>query len=183
MKIFSGRKKLDKKASMQLSINAIVILVMAMALLGLGLGLVRNLLGGGVGNLEAAIDSIDLSEQASAGKPLANINSLAVKQSTENPIAVSYYNNAGTICESNSNVILDINCINHRSTATPKEQFTLISSAVPVEGKLGTPVKVGAIAYTEAASGTYGCTVAIKCADNPQGKSVVEETAFVEITS
>ena len=36
----------NKKATLQLSINAIVIIVLAMTLLGLGLGFVRNMIGG-----------------------------------------------------------------------------------------------------------------------------------------
>ena len=72
--------RFSKKASMQLSINAIVILVLAMAILGLGLGIVKMV-------KERANDiniDVDLSETADSTKNPTSTNRRPVEVATGN---------------------------------------------------------------------------------------------------
>ena len=48
-----------KKASLQLSINAIVVLILAITMLGLGLGFMRNLFSSGEKQFERASDAVE----------------------------------------------------------------------------------------------------------------------------
>lgn len=175
--------RMSRKASMQLSINAIVILVMAMAVLGLGLGLVRGLLTGGVGQLEDAIGGIDLTEEATSGKPLANINNLQIKRGSEEPIVVSFYNTADectkTDLEDNSAEVI-IECQSKDDTGT----FELLDQSLPVNAPQGRATKLGGLANFDGAVGTYACTVSIACG-GPEGSPniVRSEAAFIEVVN
>jgi hypothetical protein len=163
---------------MQLSINAIVILVMAMAVLGLGLAMVRGLLGGGVDQLQTAIDGVDLTEEASSGKPLAGVNAIKIKRDTPEPVAVSFYNADNSACEGTGQATLDIIC--QLPTGVSGPMFA-DSQTIPVTAERGTATKVGGIFTTEQSAGTYGCTINIMCTGS--ATPVESETAFIEVTS
>lgn len=91
MKIFT-RKKLDRSASLQLSINAIVILVMAMVVLGLGLGFIRGLFGKGTQNLGKAIDNSALKNPATADTPITVDRNVQIKMGRMAKLRVGFYN-------------------------------------------------------------------------------------------
>jgi len=95
VKIFSGpTKRISKKGSLQLSINAIVILVMAITLLSLGLGFIRSIFSGTVKDL-VNIKPDELTAPATADNPISleEGNKITVKQGEENQEFVfSFYN-------------------------------------------------------------------------------------------
>ena len=128
---------------MQLSINAIVILVMAMAVLGLGLGLIRGVLGSGKDKLMGSLEAMDLSEQATAEKPIANINNIKVKRNQENTLAVSFYNKQSSKCAQGFGARLNITCAGDTFNWTSSERL-------PVVVDQGTAKNVGGIFRTEA---------------------------------
>lgn len=175
--------KISKKASMQLSINAIVILVMAMAVLGLGLGLVRGLLTGGVNKLEGAIGGIDLTEEANAGKPLANINEIRISRASEEPIAVSFYNTNSDCTvdqdELDDRAKLDIMC-QSKDDAT---EFNMLNQSLPVNAPQGQPTKLGGLANFQGRVGTYACTVSVKCGSDGNERTVRSEAAFIKVVN
>lgn len=82
----------SKKASLNMSINAIVMLVMAMALLGLGLTFIRGMMGGATGKLGGAIDAADLSEPPSAEKPITMDRTVKIKRGKSATIKIGFYN-------------------------------------------------------------------------------------------
>ncbi|MFW6378451.1 MAG: hypothetical protein ACOCZV_00345 [Nanoarchaeota archaeon] len=179
MRIFGPYKKRSRSASMQLSINAIVILVMAMAVLGLGLGLIRGVLGSGKDKLMSSLESMDLSEQATAEKPIANINNIQIKRNQENTLAVSFYNKESSSCSSGSGARLNISCAGGEFNWTSSERL-------PVVVDQGVSKNVGGIFKTEAPAKNYACTVTIECDKDNNGeewKDVASESAFIEVTA
>lgn len=181
MKIFGPYKKRSRTASMQLSINAIVILVMAMAVLGIGLGLIRGVLGSGKDKLMNSLESMDLSEPATAEKPLTNINNLKIKRNSEETVAIGFYNSEYD-CKNNP-AQLNISCKEKDTTKDMWEIFDTL--AVPIgEGESKT---VGAIAKTAQPAGNYACTVIVSCGTTKDENNVeipniaASESAFIKI--
>jgi len=85
--------KLNKKAALELSVNAIVILIIAIVMLGLGLGFVRTLFGGATNKFSALIDQ----EQDPAPPSSSNIISLSresilTSPKSNNVIKIAVYN-------------------------------------------------------------------------------------------
>lgn len=188
MKIFGPYKKRSRTASMQLSINAIVILVMAMAVLGLGLGLIRGVLGGGSAKLKDAIGSVDLSETATAEKPIANADGIRLKLGKENTVAISFYNTDGQYCPTAAK--LNISCQNKDGLLLSGTDFWETENVLTVEATRGTATKLGAIytTNTNVSTGTYPCKVQIMCGDPNADPSVPFEavrtySAFIEVTA
>ncbi len=91
MRIFK-KKRMTKKASLQLSINAIVVLVMAMVVLGLGLSFIRNLIGQGENQLGKTIDNIDLNLPASATDRITIPSEISLKRGGSTEVEVGFYN-------------------------------------------------------------------------------------------
>ncbi|MGM5480541.1 MAG: hypothetical protein ACQESC_03715 [Nanobdellota archaeon] len=177
-KLFGPYKKRSRSASMQLSINAIVILVMAMAVLGLGLGLIRGVLGSGKDKLMGSLESMDLTEQATADKPITNINGLEIKRNKENTVAVGFYNKDTPGCSDGAR--LNITCSGGLNwTETP--------TVLDVNVEQGEGKKVGGIFITEAPAKSYPCKVQIFCEDddNDDDEMVLaeSESAFIKVTS
>ncbi|MGM5481214.1 MAG: hypothetical protein ACQESE_02265 [Nanobdellota archaeon] len=170
MRIFGPYKKRSRSASMQLSINAIVILVMAMAVLGLGLGLIRGVLGSGKDKLLGSLESMDLSEQATAEKPIANINNIKLKRNKETPVAVSFYNKQSSECTDGAQ--LNITC-------SGDFEWSDSPQVLDVDVEQGESKKVGGIFITESPARNYPCKIEIICGD----ESVESESAFIEVTA
>ena len=173
--LFGPRSKGNRSASMQLSINAIVILVMAMAVLGLGLGLIRGVLGSGKDKLLGSLDSMDLTEQATAQKPITNINSIKMKRNSENTVAIGFYNKDTTACATGAQ--LNITCEGLEWTeGTP--------TVLDVNVAQGEAKKLGGIFTTNAAAKNYPCKIEVQCVDEDGTSEIAEsESAFVQITA
>lgn len=174
-KLFGPYKKRSRTASMQLSINAIVILVMAMAVLGLGLGLIRGVLGSGKDKLMSSLQEMDLTEPATAEKPITNINNIELKNNKENQLVVGFYNADYTGCDANAK--LEISC--------SSTDITLTQEAIELKVPSGEAKKLGSIITPTGKSGTYGCTISVMCL-NPTTSAMeeaVSDSAFVKVQS
>lgn len=169
-KLFGPYKKMNKSASMQLSINAIVILVMAMSVLGLGLGIIN-----GVRNQkDKLLDvDVDLSATADSGSTITNFKaeeSMTVNK--EKGYAISFYNSKNECedtkvdvwCNAGTPGAEDVNMIVRQkgkpsAVGDPVQlQFALTPNSERVEGEL-----------TEGSfeSGTnYFCDLIVYCGDN-----------------
>ncbi len=178
MKLFGPYKKRSRSASMQLSINAIVILVMAMAVLGIGLGLIRGVLGKGKEKLTNAVEAMDLSEPATAEKPLTNINNLKIRRNTEETLAIGFYNTDHTACGINGS-ILNISCTRHNHPLN----WTFFDT-LPFKVGQGESKKLGATVKTLASTGKYLCNIEVYCGKSNGVPIVVESaSAALEVTS
>lgn len=180
-KLFGPYKKSNRKASMQLSINAIVILVMAMAVLGLGLGLIRGVLTTGKDKLLGSLEGMDLSEQATSEKTIANVGAVKFKRNGENGIAISYYN-VNSACSEGQ---LDIQCYKEGKVV---ETFFSEKDILPTKFKSGESTNVvGLFTLGEGIeTGTHACKFSVVCTAGSQdvvGKSIDEVSQFVEVQS
>ena len=91
MKIFEV-SKCRKKASLNLSINAIVVLILAITMLGLGLGFIRSMFKGATSKLAGAIESTSLKNPADSNTPLTIDRQISIKANTDERIEIGYYN-------------------------------------------------------------------------------------------
>ncbi len=167
MKIFGPYKKTSRSASMQLSINAIVILVMAMAVLGLGLGIIKGIRG----KADKFLDfNIDLSEDASAAKPISNLNEeLSWKAGKENQVAIGFYNSGSTQCaDDGAWAFIDCGDLptisTDEDTTMPSEKaFSIIQR--PTRVKLGEPGKLLSKITPDSTlkRGSYACSFQVYC--------------------
>ena len=166
MKIFGSYKEKSRSASMQLSINAIVILVMAMAVLGLGLGIIKGIRG----KADKFLDfNIDLSEDASAAKPISNLNEeLSWKAGKENQVGIGFYNSGSTQCSDDGAWVFidcgDLPTIGEEgATLTSEEAFSIIQRATRV--KLGEPGKLLSKITPDSTlkRGSYACSFQVYC--------------------
>ena len=178
-KLFGPYKKRSRTASMQLSINAIVILVMAMAVLGLGLGLIRGVLGSGKDKLMGSLEEMDLTEPATAEKPITNINSVELKYNKENEFVIGFYNAQFDGCEDEAKV--NLTCSN--------EDLELTQDPIVLKVQQGESRKLGSIITpiaVDPAKKTYGCTVSVQCKKDVEGSTwedVTSESAFIKVLS
>lgn len=184
MKLFGPYKKSSRTASMQLSINAIVILVMAMAVLGIGLGLIRGVLGSGKDKLMGSLEAMDLSEPATAEKPLTNINNLKVTRNKENTLGVGFYNAQNTCSGFDQSGAIQYSAYLNMSCS--KNGVPVVWDTfdyLPVDVGQGESKTIGAIVKTQAAAGNYACKIEIRCGNDNNGVPIVAESssAFVQI--
>ncbi|MBN2459498.1 hypothetical protein JXB28_04405 [Candidatus Woesearchaeota archaeon] len=87
---------MDKKASMELGVNAIIILIIALAILGLALSFVTGLFKGGQEKLGGLVDRVDMPVHADSTNPLVfGSNEVIVKMTGNDKSAtllISVYN-------------------------------------------------------------------------------------------
>ncbi|MDD3175207.1 MAG: hypothetical protein PHU51_01910 [Candidatus Nanoarchaeia archaeon] len=169
VKLFGRYKQRRRSASMELSVNAIVILVMAMAVLGIGLGLIRGVLNSGKEKLTKSLDGMDLTEDATAERPITNINNIELKKNKDNEMVIGFYNKE-TNCVGGFSFGLSCNGINATDLSV---------DPITIKVNEGEFKKLGAIVTPTASSGSYGCSINIMCGTTP----VTSESAFVKITT
>jgi len=88
--------RFNKKAALELSVNAIVILIIAIVMLGLGLGFVRTLFGGASNKFGALIDQEqDPSPPSSSNIITLSRSLVATDPRSNNVIKLSVYNPTG----------------------------------------------------------------------------------------
>jgi hypothetical protein len=162
----------SRKASMQLSINAIVILVMAMAVLGIGLGLIRGVLAPAQDNLEDALGKVDLNEQATSTKPIANLpQTLRMKNGNNNELVVSFYNTGDTSQCNSQEASIGLSC------GDAPGSFNV--NALGVNVATGTAGTLIANVEPEGFTGSVPCKVQVSC-----GTTLAEEQAvFIDFSS
>lgn len=181
MRLFDSRRK-QKRASLQLSINAIVILVMAMVVLGLGLTFIRGLFDKGTDNLTNVIENTNLKNPASSEEPVTIDSNIKIKQNDEATIDIGFYNvgseasgvRPGRSCGDSYGGAYDsdsgctdyiIDCI---SSVGVEETFPIVARAVTVSGASGIGFnaiirddKQDALPTENTDTGKYACTVEI----------------------
>ncbi len=87
-------KRSSLRASLNLSVNAIIIFVLAFAMLGVGLLVTKQLESLGLGGIDKAKDLIkNIEEDPTASTPLVGISKdLTIPARKENPLGLKYYN-------------------------------------------------------------------------------------------
>ncbi|MCF7799272.1 hypothetical protein K9M74_05200 [Candidatus Woesearchaeota archaeon] len=188
--------KFSKKASMQLSINAIVILVLAMAVLGLGLGIVKGI----KGKANEFLDyEVDLSATADATTPIANVpEELDLRANKENLIHISFYN-AGTgdssQCDSEG-AELRLDCDGLKKTISDGgsedvspdsgfKPFEYVQKKIKIDDGTAGTLNVKIIPNKELIKKSYACSVVVSCGvyDDNRPIDTEEYGLFVNIVA
>jgi hypothetical protein len=181
MKIFEGKLRRDRSASMQLSINAIVILVMAMAVLGLGLGIIRG--------LRAKADSfldfeVNLDEEASATQRLTNVKDWSLKANTATQLGVGFYNTNNN-CETNgAKVAFDCSdlVLNDASDASLADAFIIRQNPTRINVGESGLLKFQVTPHKDLVKDSYACSFQVFCVDE-ETKPVQEYPVFIQVTA
>ena len=160
--------KFSKKASMQLSINAIVILVLAMAILGLGLGIVKM--------VKERADSlnidVDLSESADSTKRIANVqDTFELRANKQNDMGISFYNTETACGIEGIGALIDIVC--NENMEGNSVSFEILQAPARIEsgtaGKVVArvkPVQAEGDTVTTTIKGSYACDFQVYCGVN-----------------
>ena len=85
-------KRFHKKASLNLSIEAIVILIFAVIMLGLGLGLINFIFGAAREKVGGSLGAAQLTNPPSTDEPLTMERNINVKFKDEAQVQIGYYN-------------------------------------------------------------------------------------------
>ncbi len=153
--------KFNKKAGLEMSINAIVILVMAMVVLGLGLGFIRGMFGNATAKLENSIGAVDLTNPPNAENPIVfESSTLKVKPGKNLEFNYGFYN-----AESDTAQDVQLEMVAEDCQGTADERnFNLITVSSDVASGESLSFKGILEAQTadgNAAPGTYLCPVTI----------------------
>lgn len=147
-----------RKASLSLSINAIVMLVMAITMLGLGLTFIRGMFSSGTSKLGSAIETTDLDNPPDSQNPVTIQNSVTVKANGDSvEVKVGYYNNQ-------NDELVDIrpgikSCIDENGDTVDSAEISMIAPVQSIDP--GNAVAYKSIVKTGSLTGgsTYICTI------------------------
>ncbi|MBI1970537.1 hypothetical protein HYS47_02220 [Candidatus Woesearchaeota archaeon] len=149
-----------KKASLNLSINAIVVLILAIVMLGLGLAFIRNVFGGATEKIKSGLENVDIRTPASSDNPIT-IADVTMKRTAETRVEVGVYNGDVT---PKSNIKLQISeCTDSQGNAIANNPIIAAPPHPSLQPSVGTGFR--AIFSWEDASnrapptGTYVCTI------------------------
>ncbi|MBN2458494.1 hypothetical protein JXB31_05175 [Candidatus Woesearchaeota archaeon] len=148
--------KTAKKASLSLSVNAIVVFVLAFAMLGVGL-FFTNMLREKISGAGDIMDPEDLQVKPTSDRPLTIPTQVDVKKNKDKTISIGYFNrnNEGAIDAKIG--ILD--CLDTDGLSTDPNTPEIVSTAQDVSASELAVYNV-IIKGTNLDTGTYVCTIA-----------------------
>ena len=163
---------MNKKASMQLGINAIVILIIALAILGLAMGFITNLFQGGQEKLGSLIERTDLPVHADATNQIVfDINDLKIKEGETGKLVVSVYNsNFG-----DTDVFLSMpQCVDESGASVTSIDLGAPGQKIPrgMDAGYKAIITIGGSSGSSTPPGTYICTIEAANSNNQVSKQV-----------
>ena|SRR3989338_7407402 len=156
---------MNKKAALELSVNAIIIFVLAFAMLGVGLT-VTNMLSKKV---EEGVGIIDVTElvidEPSSQDPITLPNKIDLPRGKQTELQVGYYNtNAGTATSATMGIA---KCLDSENVLVPAENLpTVVSSAEDVPASDSSGYKIVIRENDILNAGTYVCTMVVYNGDS-----------------
>lgn len=170
---------MDKKASMELGVNAIIILIIALAILGLAMSFVTGLFKGGQKKLGGLIDRTDLPVHADPTNPIVfDSNEVFIKTSGAGTatLIVSVYNN--NFIEG-APVYLEIEGCVYTGEPYAQPFFTLTapSQTISPGSDSGYKAIISVTPGMDIRAGTYICTV--RATD---GNTAISQQIFITAT-
>src|SRR3989344_5352930 len=152
-----------KKASLQLSIEAIVIIILAITLLGLGLTFMRQFIGKGSEEFSQILDISKLDNPATVNTPLTAPSELVVRTTETSELDIGFYCDSSTECREVSPRL--INC-NPLVTLTANQQLLIAPKTnVGPHQSIGFKTIIDT-SYLNPAT-TYICTLEVASRTNP----------------
>ncbi len=165
----------NKKASLSLSIEAIVIFVIAFVVLSLSLTLTRIIYKAAQSKIPGAVALTELESEPTAQNPITIPDTIEIKVNSKKTLNVGYYNKYPS---TNSGVILDIAiCIDSDKTDVGDKKPTVASIAQDVIASTSKGYKV-VLTENGLTSGTYICRITATGDQLPENKDF-----FLEVTS
>jgi len=156
--------RFSKKASLNLSVNAIVVFVLAFAMLGVGLyvtNLIRESVGGGVMEV---VNLQDLKNPPSAEDPITISREVTLKKGKEIKLDIGYYNKNGQMAEGAQLGISE--CIDPMGSSVPftgdlnNDLLLVVSPRSNVGASEGKGFKIRIVDNDNGlVTGTYVCTM------------------------
>lgn len=148
-----------KKASLNLSVNAIVVIVIAFVVMGLALTLTNIIFKGGESKLGEAFEVIELGKEATAQNPITIPENINLQRNKRFTLDFQFYNRNEIIAR---NVSMDITaCTNSDdgSVVTVANLPVMVSSSAPEIGPSDVYQFKASITSKTLTSGLYICTV------------------------
>lgn len=147
----------NKKAALNLSINAIVVLIIAIVFLGLALTFTRNILTSSGEKLLSGIDSVDISNPADANHPITYDGQFEVKRGSKKTMKISFYNTDSSLVTATP----DFGACVGDGTGTPEIQALSTDVQGNSESRFQAIIRAG-----ELDPGDYVCQLVIKNSAN-----------------
>jgi len=167
---------MNKKASMELGINAIVILIIALALLGLAMAFITNLFKSGQGKLGSLIARTDLPVHADASNQLVFDNAdITAKVGTNSNVIVSVYNDKFS---QTSPVNLSIADCTNPTGDHPEITLSSLEQKIPLGTDAGYKAILTIPGGDSISTGNYICTV-----QATDGSAIVSQQLFVNVVT
>ena len=173
---------MKKKASLNLSVNAIVILVLAVVLLGLALAFIRGMFGKMTSKMGEIVDITQIEAKPTADMPITMPNKITIKTNGRTTVQIGFYNIFGSKCDVSINSTPS--CKDEDGNPVKKlGKGSLLTISAPPSDNLDGGKSVGFNAiFTENGVGTTGklyvCSLIIKCGNYNKTKQF-----YVEVTS
>jgi hypothetical protein len=159
----------NRKGSMQLSIEAIIILVIAIVLLGLGIAFIKGFFGKGTDALLGSFDAVSERCDVSSDNPIIP-KAFSVKQGEANQIKICVYNNQQQRIP--NGVFKIANCVNPAgnplgatppASALPSGELKFTSLGQDIERGETKGYKTNVQAGSSASPGVYICNIEVSC--------------------
>jgi len=176
---------MNKKASMELGVNAIIVLIIALAILGLTMSFVTTLFRKGQEQVGSIITNVNMPVRADSSEPLkCEMRELTIKPSSKTQLRVSVYNSGNFAADTDARLFLD--CYDEEGTAV--QESTLRIGAPPQKIPLSTDVGYGAIVISkDAGAMIYTCRVLASSAADLTGAladtSAVSGQVYITVRS
>ncbi|MBU1199625.1 MAG: hypothetical protein KKF46_03140 [Nanoarchaeota archaeon] len=168
---------MNKKASMQLGINAIVVLIIALAILGLAMSFITNLFKSGEGELKELLNKEQLKVHADSNDPFVfDPSEIVVKAKKEIKVVVVVFNELNEKAE----VSLELDrCID--DDGDPVTGIGLVSFEQDIESGEEGGFKVKFVAG-DVDSGSYICKVNAILDPTTGDDLILSQQMFIDIT-
>lgn len=185
--------RMKKKASLNLSVNAIVVIVIAFVVMGLALTFTQIIFKGGREKLEEAISVPEFGREATAENPITIPDTVNIQVGRSEKLEFQYYNK---LSDSARNVTMSITSCQNSETGEYLNQYVEDSNGQPTDDK-ELPTMVSPIAHNvgpsqvfefktvlsanKAPAALYICTLV--AANMGTGEIYESKTVFLNIAS
>lgn len=150
---------MNKKATLALSITAIVTIVIAFVVLGLGLSLTRTIFKGAEEKLPEAFAVTKLEAEPTSANPITIAQTVEIGRGSSKTMSIGYYNRgSGTAYGATFDIV---SCLDNQRTPVTNSP-TLASTSVDVGPSSSAGYSI-ILNEEELPEGTYICTMGVMC--------------------
>ena len=166
-------RRWNKKATLAISIGAIVIIVIAFVVLGLGLVLTKTIFGGAKEKIPEIFAITKLGQEPTAETPLTVPDAIDIKRNSEKELEIGYYNKEVDTHENVEITIDRCQAVTAGISISNETQPSMTSLKQNVDFGTGVGYKV-VMTENGLTPGRYVCLIIAK-GPNPTDATVIEE--------